>query len=107
VTYQINYDLVSIAKYHKPVLKGDVAVRLRELIREIWGRNYIEILKVLYRPEQRATVAERAAEPIPEPSDASDQRKDVAPDDEGLQDQRISLGSAALGDFSRWRTHRL
>ena len=34
-TYQLNYHLLIIRKYRKPVLRGDVARRLRELIREI------------------------------------------------------------------------
>jgi REP-associated tyrosine transposase len=33
--YDLNYHLVWITKYRKPVFFGDVAVRLRELIREI------------------------------------------------------------------------
>ena len=50
-TYQLNYHFVFIPKYRKPVLKGDVALRLRELIREICTRNHIEILKGHVRPE--------------------------------------------------------
>ena len=34
-TYQLNYHFVFITKYRKPALRGDVAVRLRDLIREI------------------------------------------------------------------------
>ena len=50
-TYQLNYHFVFIPKYRKPALRGDVAVRLRDLIREICARNQIEILKGHVRPE--------------------------------------------------------
>ena len=32
-------------KYRRPVLRGDVALRVRELIREICRRNEIEIVR--------------------------------------------------------------
>ena len=47
----LNYHFVFITKYRKPALRGDVAVRLRDLIREICARNQIEILKGHVRPE--------------------------------------------------------
>ena len=51
-TYQLNYHFVFITKYRKPALRGDVAVRLRDLItQEICARNQIEILKGHVRPE--------------------------------------------------------
>ena len=50
-TYQLNYHFVFIPKYRKPALRGEVAVRLRDLIREICARNQIEILKGHVRPE--------------------------------------------------------
>ena len=50
-TYQLNYHFVFITKYRKPALRGDVAVRLRDLIREICARNQLEILKGHVRPE--------------------------------------------------------
>ena len=50
-TYQLNYHFVFIPKYRKPVLRGDVALRLRELIREICATHHIEILKGHVRPE--------------------------------------------------------
>ena len=50
-TYQIHYHFVFIPKYRKPALRGDVAVRLRDLIREICARHHIEILKGHVRPE--------------------------------------------------------
>ena len=43
--YDIKYHLVWITKYRKPVLFGDVAIRLRELIREICKTMDIEIIK--------------------------------------------------------------
>jgi putative transposase len=43
--YDLKYHLVWITKYRKPVFFGDVAVRLRDLIREIWKSLDIEIIK--------------------------------------------------------------
>ena len=43
--YDIKYHFVWITKYRKPVLLGDVAVRMRELIREICRSLEIDIVK--------------------------------------------------------------
>ncbi len=43
--YDIKLHLVWITKYRKPVLLGDVAIRLRELIREICKSLDVEIIK--------------------------------------------------------------
>ena len=43
--YDIKYHFVWITKYRKPVLLGDVAVRVRELIREICRSLEIDIVK--------------------------------------------------------------
>ena len=43
--YDLKYHLVWITKYRKPVLHGQVAERLRDLIRQICKANEIEILK--------------------------------------------------------------
>jgi putative transposase len=48
--YMLQYHFVFVTKYRKPVLKGDVAAKLRELIREICRTNDIEILKGHIRP---------------------------------------------------------
>jgi putative transposase len=44
-TYLLHYHFVFIPKYRKPVLKGDVALRLRELVRQICNEHDIEIMK--------------------------------------------------------------
>lgn len=44
-TYDLKYHIVWITKYRKKVLKGEVATKLRELVREICKANDIEILK--------------------------------------------------------------
>lgn len=49
--YQLNYHFVFIPKYRKPVLRGEVGQRLRELIREICLSHDIEILKGHIRPD--------------------------------------------------------
>ena len=43
--YDIKYHFVWITKYRKPVLLGDVATRLRDLIREICKSMDIEIIR--------------------------------------------------------------
>ena len=43
--YDIKYHLVWVPKYRKPILHGPVAVRLRELVREICKSNDVEILE--------------------------------------------------------------
>ena len=49
--YEVHYHFVFITKYRKPVLRGDIAVRLRDLIREICLANDIVILKGQVRPD--------------------------------------------------------
>lgn len=49
--YQLHYHFVFIPKYRKPILRGEVGVRLRDLIREICRTNDIEILKGHVRPD--------------------------------------------------------
>ena len=49
--YQLHYHFVFIPKYRKPVLRGDVGQRLRELIREICRGHDIEILQGHVRPD--------------------------------------------------------
>ena len=43
--YDIKFHVVWITKYRKPVLRGDVAIRLRDLIREICKAMDVEIIK--------------------------------------------------------------
>jgi putative transposase len=43
--YDLKYHLVWVTKYRKPVLRGEIAERVRELIREICKANDVEILK--------------------------------------------------------------
>ena len=43
--YDIKYHLVWITKYRKPILLGDIAHRVRELVSEICKTNDVEIIK--------------------------------------------------------------
>ena len=43
--YDIKYHLVWVTKYRKPVLNGEIAQRLRDLIREISKSLDVEIIK--------------------------------------------------------------
>jgi len=49
--YRLHYHFVFIPKYRKPVLRGEVGLRVRELVREICRTNDIEILKGHIRPD--------------------------------------------------------
>ena len=49
--YQCHYHFVFIPKYRKPILRGEVGLRLRELIREICKRRDIEIVQGHVRPD--------------------------------------------------------
>ncbi len=43
--YEIHLHLVWTTKYRKPVLAGEAATRVRDLIREICGTNDVKIMK--------------------------------------------------------------
>ncbi len=43
--YDIKYHIVWITKYRKRILKGELAKRVRELVREICKANEVEIIK--------------------------------------------------------------
>tara|TARA_R110000868_G_scaffold293314_2_gene553830 strand:+ start:649 stop:1059 length:411 start_codon:yes stop_codon:yes gene_type:complete len=43
--YDIKYHLVWITRYRKKILKGELAKRVRELIREVCKANEVEIIK--------------------------------------------------------------
>ena len=43
--FEIHLHLVGTTKYRKPVLTGEVALRLRELVREVCGQHEVKIMK--------------------------------------------------------------
>jgi putative transposase len=43
--YDLKYHLVWITKYRKPVLRGEIATRARELLKEICKAKDVEIIK--------------------------------------------------------------
>ena len=49
--YACHYHFVFIPKYRKPVLRGDVGIEVRDLIREICRSEDIEILQGHIRPD--------------------------------------------------------
>jgi putative transposase len=49
--YLINYHFVFTTKYRKPVLRGDVAIEVRDLIRQICQSNDIAIVGGHVRPD--------------------------------------------------------
>mgnify|MGYP001587770869 len=50
-THELHYHFVWITKYRKPVLRGEIAKRLRDMIREICRSIDVEILKGHVRPD--------------------------------------------------------
>ena len=49
--YELHYHFVFTTKYRKPVLRGELAVEVRNLIRQICRGNDIEILAGHVRPD--------------------------------------------------------
>lgn len=49
--YQCHYHFVFIPKYRKPILRGEVALAVRDLVREVCKAYDIEILKGHVRPD--------------------------------------------------------
>ena len=49
--YRLHYHFVFITKYRKPALRGEVGLRLRELIREVCRTMDIEIVRGHVRPD--------------------------------------------------------
>ena len=47
----LHYHFVFSTKYRKPVLRGDIAIEVRDLIREICRANEIEIVRGDVRPD--------------------------------------------------------
>jgi putative transposase len=54
--YQLHYHFVFTTKYRKPALRGEIGVRVRDLIREICRTHDIEIMKGHVRPDQMLSV---------------------------------------------------
>src|SRR5579859_2127 len=50
-TYDLKYHLVWIVKYRKKILKDDIGLRLREIIRQICNTERVEILKGAIGPD--------------------------------------------------------
>ncbi len=49
--YELRYHIVFCTKYRYRILTGEVSIRLRELIREICGANYVDILSGSVSPD--------------------------------------------------------
>ena len=49
--HRCHYHFVFIPKYRKPILRGEIGERLRDLIREVCKAHDIEILKGHIRPD--------------------------------------------------------
>ena len=49
--HRLRYHFVFITKYRKPVLRGDIAKEIRDLVREICRTHDIEIVRGHVRPD--------------------------------------------------------
>ena len=49
--YELHYHFAFMTKYRKPILRGEIALRLRDLIREICGSHDVQIVKGHVRPD--------------------------------------------------------
>jgi putative transposase len=49
--YDLKYHLVWITKYRKPILKGEIGKRLRELVRETCKQQDVQILSGAIQPD--------------------------------------------------------
>ena len=50
-TYDLKYHIIWCTKYRYRVITGDVAQRIRELIREVCMANYVDIITVSLSPD--------------------------------------------------------
>ena len=50
-SYELHYHFVFITKYRKPILRGDVARRLRDMVRQICAAHDVQIVKGHVRPD--------------------------------------------------------
>ena len=76
--HRLVYHFVFITKYRKPVLRGDIAREVRELIREICRSHDIEVVRGHVLPGSCVASVGRASEVVSEPGDAGNQGEDVA-----------------------------
>ena len=96
--YDIKYHFVWVTKYRKPMLTGEVGLRLRELVREICRTNEIEILQGAVSRGPCACAAVVSAKPVAQQDHAVYQGQDVAKADDGVQAYpKTVLGSAFVG----------
>lgn len=49
--YKLHYHFVFVTKYRKPALKGDIAFKCRDLIRQICQSEDVEVVKGHVRPD--------------------------------------------------------
>ena len=96
--HQLHYHFVFSTKYRKPALRGDIAIEVRDLIREICRANDIEILRGHVRPDHVHFAARGTAALGSEPRDAGDQGEDLASSPDGsAKAARGVLGTAPVG----------
>ena len=103
--YRLRYHFVFITKYRKPALRGEIGKEVRDLTREICRSLDIEIVKGHVRPDSCAFVVGCAAEIGAEPSDAGDQRENVASSTaRSPQVERKEFGDDIFGhEGTSWR----
>ena len=80
--FEIHLHLVWITKYRRPELSGEVATRVRDLIRDICGQHEVNIMKGHVAKDHPVRVDTAAGDH--QPSAAVAQGEDSAPPDGGV-----------------------
>ena len=95
--FEIHLHLVWITKYRRPALQGEVATRVRDLIREICGQHEVSIMKG-HVSKDRTSADLAAAAGDNQPSDAMAEREDGAPPVAGVPaSEEAVLGQTFVG----------
>src|SRR5580692_1811202 len=95
--FEIHLHLVWITKYRRPALQGEIATRVRDLIRDICGQHEVSIMKGhVSRPRSSADLAAAAGDN--QPPHAMAEGPDSAPLAGGVPaSEEAVLGTTSVG----------
>ena len=96
--YEIHLHVVWTTKYRKPVLVGEVAVRVRDIVREICGERDIKIMKGHVSKDHVHLLVSIPPQVTISRNDAVAEGKDGAQDDDGVSaSEKALLGPTHVG----------
>lgn len=96
--FEIHLHLVWVTKYRRAVLTGEVAVRVRDLIREICGQHEVTILKGHVGKDHVHLFVSIPPQVDDQPAVAMAEREDGAPRGDGVSaPAKDVLGTAHVG----------